>query len=494
MLYYILSMALGFVSRKVFIDHLGADVLGLNSTAQNLLGFLNLAELGIGSAIAFTLYKPLAQKDETTIKEIITVQGWLYRRISTFVAIGAIILMCFFPLIFKGMELPMWYAYTSFGVYLYSSLLTYYTNYKQIILSANQEEYKITYHYKFVLLAQSLAQILAISYLSNGYVWWLVIQFVFSSLAAWNLNRAIKKDYPFLKLKLSEGSLLSKKYPVIIQKVKQLFVHKFAGFVLTQTSSLIIYAYTSLFMVAVYGNYMLIVNSITMMFTAIFNGVTAGVGNLVAEGEKKRIMSVFEELFSSRFLCVGTFAFCIYKLSSSFMTLWLGEKYVFDDLIVIEILIIMYIALTRTTIDAFISAYGLFRDIWAPLVEATLNITMSIAFGYYWGIKGILFGVIISLLIIVKGWKPYFVFKNAFHVSYSKYIYMYFKHIAAFALSCIICSYMYRFILKSDVKTYLDWTINAGVVFITFSLCLYFTMYAFTPGIRLFTKRFIRTK
>lgn len=157
MLYYILSMALGFISRKVFIEHLGADILGLNSTAQNLLGFLNLAELGIGSAIAFTLYKPLAQNDYHTIREIITVQGWLYRKISTIVAIGAIVLMCFFPLIFKSMDLPIWYAYASFGIYLYSSLLTYYTNYKQIILSANQEEYKITYSYKLVLLFQSFA-------------------------------------------------------------------------------------------------------------------------------------------------------------------------------------------------------------------------------------------------------------------------------------------------------------------------------------------------
>lgn len=494
MLYYILSMALGFISRKVFIEHLGADVLGLNSTAQNLLGFLNLAELGIGSAIAFTLYKPLAQNDHHTIREIITVQGWLYRKISTIVAIGAIVLMCFFPLIFKSMDLPIWYAYASFGIYLYSSLLTYYTNYKQIILSANQEEYKITYSYKLVLLFQTFAQILAISYFANGYIWWLVIQFVFSTIAAWNLNRIIRKDYPYLRISLSEGRLLSKKYPVIIQKVKQLFIHKFAGFVLTQTSSLIIYAYTSLFMVAVYGNYMLIVNSITMMFTAIFNGVTAGVGNLVAEGEKKHILDVFEELFSSRFLCVSTFVFCIYKLSASFMTLWLGEKYVFGDLIVIEILIIMYIVLTRTTIDAFISAYGLFRDVWAPIVEATLNLSLSVVLGYYYGIKGILLGVILSLLIIVKGWKPYFVFKNAFHIPYASYVLMYVKHLLVFAASCFICNTCYKYILINNVRNYTDWFINSVIVFCTFSIVLYAFMFAFIPGIRMFTSRFIHKK
>ena len=308
------------------------------------------------------------------------------------------------------------------------------------------------------------------------------------------MNRIIRKDYPYLKINLSEGRLLSNKYPVIIQKIKQLFFHKFAGFVLTQTSSLIIYAYTSLFMVAVYGNYMLIVNSITMMFTAIFNGVTAGVGNLVAEGEKKHILDVFEELFSSRFLCVSTFAFCIYKLSASFITLWLGEKYVFEDLIVIEILIIMYIVLTRTTIDAFISAYGLFRDIWAPVVEAILNISLSVVLGYYYGIKGILLGVIISLLIIVKGWKPYFVFKNAFHIPYRSYVLMYVKHLFVFAASCFICNKCYNYILISNVKNYTDWFINSVIVFCSFSIVLYAFMYAFIPGIRMFSSRFIYKK
>lgn len=490
LVYYVVSMLLGFVSRKVFLDHIGAELLGLNTTAQNLLGFLNLAELGIGSAIAFTLYKPLANKDNKTVSEIITVQGWLYRRIAAFVAIGAIVLMCFFPLIFKNSELPLWYAYTSFGLFLYSSLLTYYTNYKQIILSANQEEYKITYSYKFVLLGQSVLQIIAISIFTNGYLWWLAIQFLGATTAAWNLNRIIRRDYPELNVNINEGKELSKKYPVIIEKVKQLFVHKIAGFALTQTSPLVIYAYTSLVHVALYGNYILIINGITMMFTSVFNGVTAGIGNLVAEGNKKKIMDVFQELFSARFFFVAVFCFCIYELINPFMTIWLGSQYLLPMKTVSVMIGIMYIMMTRTTVDAFISAYGLYRDIYAPLIEASINLTLSILLGKYFGITGVLSGVLISLVCVVFLWKPYFVFKNALKEPLRIYVSMYIKHIIVFVISAFTCHQLLAaFAIK--INNFLDFILVSIILVIAFGIMLYLGLYIVTSGMKAFTKRML---
>ena len=107
-LYYCINLILQFFSRKIFLDHLGTEVLGLNTTATNLLQFLNLAELGIGSAIACTLYKPLFDRDTNTINEIVSLQGWMYRRIAYFVGGGAVLLMGFFPWIFAKMPLPLW--------------------------------------------------------------------------------------------------------------------------------------------------------------------------------------------------------------------------------------------------------------------------------------------------------------------------------------------------------------------------------------------------
>lgn len=239
--FYFINLVLQFFSRKVFLDYLGAEILGLNTTATNLLQFLNLAELGIGSAIACTLYKPLLEKDTVAINEIVSLQGWLYRRIAWIVIVGSLVLMAFFPWIFAKMPLPLWYAYASFGVLLVSALLSYFVNYKQIVLSADQKEYKIQYSYKASMLVKLLCQIFAIQFLDNGYVWWLVLEVVFAVVASVTLNRVIEHTYPCLKTNLFIGRELARKYPDILTKIKQLFFHKIGGFALTQTSPIIIY-------------------------------------------------------------------------------------------------------------------------------------------------------------------------------------------------------------------------------------------------------------
>lgn len=199
LVYYGVSLLLNFVSRKVFLDKLGTEILGLNTTANNLLSFLNLAELGIGFAISFALYAPIATGDKDTINEIVSLQGALYKRIALLIIGGAVILSFFFPLIFAKMALPLWYAYASFGVLLYSALLSYFINYRQIILTASQQDYKITLSYKACLLIKILVQIFVLSYFPNPYIWWLATEFLFTTIASVWLNVIIKKNHPYLK-------------------------------------------------------------------------------------------------------------------------------------------------------------------------------------------------------------------------------------------------------------------------------------------------------
>lgn len=220
----------------------------------------------------------------------------MYRRIAWVVIAGSAVMMCFFPWIFAKMLLPLWYAYASFGALLVSALLSYFVNYKQIVLSADQKEYKIQYSYKASMLVKLLCQILAIKYFDNGYVWWLILEVGFAVVASVALNIVIRKAYPYLQTVLSDGKVLRRKYPDVITKIKQLFFHKIGGFALMQTTPIVIYAYASLTLVALYGNYMLIIMGITSLMGAVFNSMNAGIGNLVAEGNKERIMAVFEEL------------------------------------------------------------------------------------------------------------------------------------------------------------------------------------------------------
>lgn len=440
LMFYCINLVLQFFSRKIFLDYLGTEVLGLNTTATNLLQFLNLAELGIGSAVGFSLYKPFYDDDRQTINEIVSLQGKLYRRIAYIVIVGAGILMCFFPLIFSKMPLPLWYAYASFGVLLFSALLSYFVNYKQILLSADQKEYKIQCSYKASMLVKTLVQLFAIKYFGNGYVWWLVLEAVFTVIASYVLHLTVKRTYPFIKKSDLSLKELDSKYPMIQTKIKQVFFHKIGGFVLNQTSPIIIYAFSSLTVVALYGNYMLIVTGLISLANALSNGLTAGVGNLVAEGNTGKILSVFEELFSIRFLITSIMCFGTMILAQPFITLWIGEEYLLPTSTLAIIIAILFISVSRYSIDSFLNAYGFYSDIWSPIIEALLNIGLSILLGFLYGLNGILCGILISLIIIIFCWKPFFFFKIQLKHGLSRYIFLYIKHLLI-TLFIVLLSY-----------------------------------------------------
>ena len=488
LLFYILNLILQFFSRKIFLDYLGSEVLGLNTTAQNLLGFLNLAELGIGSAVAYNLYKPLFDKDRDAVNAIVSVQGWLYRRIAWIVIAGACILMCFFPMIFAKAEVPLWYAYGSFIALLVAALLSYFVNYRQIVLSADQKEYKITLSVLGVTVIEILLHMLAIRFLDHGVVWWMALEIVMAGFNLIVLDRNIRKEYPWLKPKIHEGKILQRQYPGIITKTKQIFFHKISSFVLTQTSPLIIYAYASLTLVAIYGNYMLIVAGVTLLIKALLNSIGAGVGNLIAEGNKKKIKTVFWELTALRIWIASIICFCIYILGDSFIILWVGKDYILPQSAFIVLILITFINLSRTN-DAFISAYGLYQDIWAAVTEAILNLGLSILLGYYWGLTGILSGVLISLLIIVYGWKPYFLYSQCFKESIHVYILYYIKYITLLVLSTIISKAILQKFVNIPHDTYASWITYGLITIIIYSGISLTALYCADQASRNFTKR-----
>lgn len=490
LLFYVLNLALQFFSRKIFLDYLGSEVLGLNTTAQNLLQFLNLAELGIGTAVSYNLYKPLYEKDQKAINSIISIQGWIYRRIACIVIVGACILMCFFPLIFTKADVPLWYAYGSFIAFLVAALLGYFVNYQQVLLSADQKEYKITFVVQGIRLAKIMIQILSIMYLQNGFLWWVIIEILMAIITSYKLNKEIKKEYPWLQPKISDGKQLQSKFPEVILKTKQIFFHKIGGFTLTQTSPLIIYAYTSLTLVAIYGNYMLIVSGVTVLANSLLNGVTAGIGNLVAEGNKQRIKSVFWEITSLRMWIASMVCFGIYILGDSFISLWVGEQYIMPRTSLIVIIMITYINLTRTN-DAFIAAYGLYNDIWAPVVEALLNIGCSILLGYFWGLTGILSGVLISLLVIIYMWKPYFLYKYGFKESITTYIFKYIKYFIIYGFSSFISIYLIDNFIHLSLNTYLNLCIFTIISLSIFSVITLLLLYLTDRSSRSFIHRFV---
>ena len=476
--FYCINLILQFFSRKVFLDYLGAELLGLNTTAQNLLQFLNLAESGISAAVAFALFKPLNRGNRQEIIDIVSLQGWLYRWVGLFVMIGAIILMAFFPWIFAKAQIPLIYAYGTFVAFLISALLSYLVNYKMIVLSADQKEYKITIETQTVKIVKILLQMVVVWKLPYGYFFWMILEVIASVITSIRLNSCIKKEYPWLIQDFSKIKELKVKYTYILRKTGQLFWHKFAYFVLSQTTPLVIYGFLTLTIVAMYGNYMVLVVGCQWFVESVFKGFHAAVGDIVAEGNQQKIKSAYWEVVTGKLLLAGLFGTGLFLLSSSFIELWVGRQFVMESVPVMLMSLIAFIQMSRSN-EIFLSAYGLFKDIWAPIAEAIINLGLSIVLGYFWGISGILLGVLSSLVIIVVGWKSYFLYSQGFQEPITACIILYFKKLVLISLTFLLTCYIFCNGLYVGVFSFLDWIICAlkvTLIYSTISGLLFFLL------------------
>lgn len=487
--FYFLQLILGFFSRKAFFDYLGSEILGLNTTASNLLGFLNLAELGVSAAVGYFLYQPLFNKDYVTLNKLVSLQGWIYRKIAFFLIGASAILMCFFPWIFAKSPLPIWYAYLTFGVLLFGSLLGYFMNYRQIVLYADQKGYKIQESVQGSTIIKTILQILAMTFLPFPFFSWLILELVGAIATATILNYILKKNYPWLQTHISEGRKYLKEYPEVLKKTGQAFFHRIGGVILGQSSPLIVYGFTSLTTVALYGNYILIVSKVGSLLGSVFSSTGAAIGNLVASKNSARIIRVFWELYDSR-MCISIIALlCLYHLTNPFITIWLGKEYCLSNTFLLLYIILNSISMTRTTVDNYLNAYGLYKDIWAPLTEAGLNIGFSIFLGYFWGLNGIITGIIISQFAIISIWKPYFLFRNGFHIHAKEYflptLYRY-----GIAGGLFLLSYHgFKPLHLEQISTIKDFIIYTMIVGLSNLAIGGITFYLLFPGTKDFVKR-----
>lgn len=470
LIFYVLTLFLSFFSRKIFLDCLGADFVGLTGTLMNLLGFLNLAELGIGAAIGYVLYKPLFDKDQERICEIISVFAYLYRWIG-FIILGlGCLLACFLPLIFPDTGFNLGVICAAYFSFLASSLIGYFVNYKQTLLGADQKNYVITCCFQGVNIAKTIVQ-MTCAYYSRNYYLWIIVELVFGLVYSFCINQKIRNVYPWLVCSHKAGKTGLKKNGVILVKARQLFVHLLAGSVRYQVLPFLIYSYTSLATVALYGNYMLICDKVSMLFGQALNSTGAGVGNLIAEGNKPRIVEVFWELTTIRYMIAAYVAFCLFYLIPDFIQIWLGESYLLDETILLIIIVNAFLASTRGTNEQFNYGYGLFHDTWAPLVTLLLTFGVACFLGAYWGLGGVILGDTASALLIICIWKPYLLFSRGFKMS----VWYYWVGISRIAVaiigSFVTASRLFMY-CKADVCNVYAWVGNSLLCSLFFLISL----------------------
>ena len=467
LIFYFLSLFLAFFSRKIFLECLGDEFIGLTGTLNNILGYLNLAELGIGSCISFFLYKPLQSNNHQESQELLSVIGYLYRWIGLIIFACGFLISLFFPLIFSNENLGLGIVYFSFYSFLGSSLIGYFINYRQVLLSADQKNYLVAIYFQSAGIIKTAIQIsLALTY-KNLYLW-VAIEFLFGVLGCIILNWKINKEYPWLKTDKSQGKLLLKKYPGVLNNTKQIFIHQIKDFILSKSDELFVFIFVSLKMVAYYGNYIMIISKVSLLFKSALDSVNAGIGNLVAEGNKSQMLKVFWELMTIRHFVAGILCYSIYCFIEPFISLWLGREYIMDHHILVLLAIYIYISNSRGVVDAFNHAHGLYADVWSAWTELILNMSITIIAGVYYGIIGILLGKIISIGFIVIFWKPYYLFSTGFTIPISTYWKGAIRYYAIFIISFFICLLLNQQIHINPYNSFICW-----IEYCTISICAY---------------------
>lgn len=420
LIFYFLALILAFFSRKIFLECLGAEFIGLNGTLSNILGYLNLAELGIGGSIGYLLYKPLQKNDRTEISEILSVFGYLYNWIGGIILGAGIVISMFFPIIFSNTSLGLGIVFFSFYSILGSSLIGYFINYRQILLRADQKNYLVAIYTQTANLIKTMLQIF-LAYNYKNLFLWVAVEFIFGIIGCIILNWKINKEYPWLRTRKTNGRTLLRKYPSILAYTRQIFIHKIKDFLIYKSDELFIFLFVSLKMVAFYGNYTIVATKIGQLFSSILGGMEASIGNLVAEGNKQNIMKVFWEITTIRHFVAGFLCFSIYHFIEPFISLWLGPEYILSREILILLVLSIYIGTSRGSVDMFNATHGLFADTWTAWLELVMTIVITLIGGYLWGIAGILLNKVITTSLIGLLWKPYYLFHSGLHLSYSIY-------------------------------------------------------------------------
>ncbi len=490
MITYFVAIVIAFFTRKVLLDQLGAEFMGLTTTVNGLLGFLNLAELGVGASIAFFLYKPIFDDDHDKINETISIMGYLYRLIGSFIVVAGIVFSLFLPIIFKATSFTWGIIYLVFYGQLFCSTLSYFVNYKATtIFSADQRQYLVNSYFQLTQFASMILQAI-LAYYTRSFTLYIVVMVAFAIINSLILNWKFGKIYPWVEANIQRGKEALKHRPEILRYVKRVFIHQIGRFINNSAMPVIVYGYASLTTVTLYSNYTLLNSKISNLIYSALSGTEASVGNLIAEGDRQKIYNCYKELYSIKFFVVAFLSISLVHLNSDFIAVWLGTEYVLPTVLVLLICSDFFLNLIRNTTDQFINGFGLKADIWVPICRV-LSLAVIVGAGMLWGLTGILAVPVIVQLTLMHIWKPFYLFHSGLHMPYSKYWKLLIVNLLPFIVAYLLSALISRQLgfdegLTTTWTSFVLKTLSFSIPLLIIALLLAWPM---SEGIRMFGHR-----
>ena len=410
------QMLAPFVMRSLMIREMGEQYLGLNSFFTSILQVLNLAELGVGAAMVYSMYRPIAEDDHETLCALIGLYRKYYRVIGLVVAGLGLALVPFLPHLIKSELPPELDLYTLYFMNLGATVLSYWLfAYRTSLLTAMQRN-DVT---NLILLAfqilQYSLQFYIVLFLHNYYLY---VAAVLLCQVLNNLCGAIVTQilYPDIQ---PRGEVPPERRREITGHVKDLFLSNIGGVVLGSADTLVISSMLGLSQLAIYQNYFFIVSSIYGFVEILLSSMLAGIGNAMVMESREKSYEIFRKITFLFTALVFTCMCCFAGLFQPFMTLWMGEQYLLPYGMVASFCLYFLVYEYTRFFNTFKSAAGAWhQDRFRPLISAAVNLTLNLITVRYWQLYGILWSTIIALVVVELPWLMHNIFSILYDRSY----------------------------------------------------------------------------
>lgn len=444
MITQIVIILLGFLSRKVFLDNLGTEYLGMNGLLTNILSMLSLVEGGIGTSIVYNLYKPLSESDIPKITALVQ----LYKRLYTILALVIIGLsVCTYPILMITVKSSEAIPYMGlvYSIFVTRNAISYLNAHKWSLIYADQKNYILAKNNLIFNIVTTISKIVVLSVTKNYVIYLIIDVMIFIIQNIYNGN-IVNKRYPYITTK--DKYIVDKDTKEnIFTNVKALFLHNVGSYCVFGTDNLLIAGLVNLKSVGLYSNYDMIVTQLDGLLVPILNGIGASIGNLIATESKEKTYSIFKVIYLVNFWIYAFAVIFLYNLLEPFIDWWLGEGLLLGKFTFIIILVNFYIRGLRNSIISFKTRAGIFaKDKYVPLLEAVLNLVMSFILVKWFGIAGIFLGTTISSLALPIWIQAKLVYKEVFNQSVIKYFKSYILYILITLVIGVITTWICKLI------------------------------------------------
>lgn len=444
----LINNLLAFVSRTIFISILGKSYLGVNGLLTNVISMLSLAELGVGTAINFSLYKPVAEGNNKKIALLMSFYKKVYRWIGLLVFCVGLILMMFLNVIIKNSG-EIKNIRLIFFIYLVNTSYSYLMSYKNTLLSVNQKDYLLTSINIIFSVVITITQIVVLL-IAKNYIAYLLTNMFILFIQRIYINNKITKMYTLLKEQNTE-KLPEEDLKAIVRNIKAVMFHKIGDYCINGTDNIIISAFISVSMVGLYSNYFMIITMVNGIIVMFFNSMTASLGDLIATESNQKKIEIFEIINFIGFWLFGFATICFYNLLNPFIELWLGRGFLISSSIVTIVLFNYYLTGMRVPIYAVKSAAGIYdEDKYTPLIQSLVNLLLSIILVQRFGLAGVFIGTLVSSIVLPCWQRPYIVCKYALKTSSKGYFIKYVQYLITIILVTLLISKILTVIVLKD--------------------------------------------